>query len=190
VADDQAQTFYIGEEAIGIWKYGAEPDTGDARVLVDSTGAGGHVASNVEGLAIYYTSAGGGYLIASSQGNDTFVIYQRGGNNAYVATFAIVEGNGIDRVTHTDGIDVSNVGLGSPFEQGLFVAQDGYDESSTNNYKLVRWQDIANAVSPALTIDTSWDPRQTGANIVPTCTGASAESSRCIHMYISLALRS
>jgi 3-phytase len=159
VADDESHAFYIGEEAIGIWKYDAEPDTGSARTLVDSTGAGGHLTSNVEGLAIYYASAGRGYLIASSQGSDTFVIYQRGGQNAYVATFAIVAGNGIDRVTHTDGIDVSSFALGSPFTQGIFVAQDGYDESSTNNYKLVRWQDIATAVSPALIIDTSWDPR-------------------------------
>jgi 3-phytase len=191
VADDMAQTFYIGEEAVGIWKYGAEPNTGDTRTLVDSTQMGGHLTSNVEGLALYYTNTGGGYLIASSQGNDTFVIYQRGGNNAYVATFAIVAGNGIDRVTHTDGIEVSNFGLGSPFDQGVFVAQDGYDESSTNNYKLVRWQDIATAVSPALSIDTSWDPRQIGAHRVPpsaACTGASTESEQCRHIYVPLAM--
>jgi 3-phytase len=190
VADDQAQTFYIAEEAIGIWKYGAEPESGDARLLVDSTGVDGHVASNVEGLTIYYTSTGG-YLIASSQGSDNFVIYQRGGNNAYVATFAIVAGNGIDRVSHTDGIDVSNFNLGSPFEQGVFVAQDGYDESLTNNYKLVRWQDIANAVSPALTTDTTWDPRLVGASAPqPACTSASAADSRCMHRYVPLALTS
>jgi 3-phytase len=182
VADDQAQTFYIGEEEVGIWKYGAEPNTGDARTLVDSTGVGGHLTSDVEGLTIYYTSNRGGYLIASSQGSDTFVIYQRGGNNAYVATFEIVAGNGIDRVTHTDGIDVSNFGLGSSFEQGVFVAQDGYNESSTNNYKLVRWQDIATAVSPTLTIDTSWNPRL-------SCTSRSFESERCTHMYLPLMLR-
>jgi 3-phytase len=186
VADDLAQTFYIGEEAVGIWKYGAEPDTGDTRTLVDSTAAGGHLTSNVEGLAIYYTNTGGGYLIASSQGSDTFVIYQRGGNNAYVATFAIVAGNGVDRVTHTDGIDVSNFGLGSPFEQGIFVAQDGYDESSTNNYKLVRWHDIATAVSPALSIDTTWDPRITPPG--QACTGASAKSTQCRHTYVPVTL--
>jgi 3-phytase len=189
VADDVAQTFYIGEEAVGIWKYGAEPDTGDARTLVDRTGAGGHLTADVEGLAIYYTSTGGGYLLASSQGSNTFVIYERGGNNAYVATFAIVAGNGIDSVTQTDGIDVSNFGLGSPFDQGVFVVQDGYNESSTNNYKLVRWQDIATAISPALTIDTSWNPRQIGANTIPispACTSSSVEGSRCSHMYVPL----
>ena len=121
-------------------------------------------------------------LIADPKATRSFVIYQRGGTNAYVATFAIVAGNGIDRVTHTDGIDVSNFGLGSPFAQGVFVAQDGFDESARNNYKLVRWQDIANAVSPALTIDTSWDPRQ-------ICTGWSFESERCTHLYLPLLVR-
>jgi 3-phytase len=192
VADDEAQTLYIAEEAIGIWKYGAEPNTGEARVQVDSTGASGHVTSNVEGLAIYYAKGGGGYLLASSQGSDNFAIYQRAGNNAYVATFAIVTGNGIDHVSHTDGIDVSNFALGSPFEQGLFVAQDGYDESATNNYKLVRWQDIATAVSPALAIDTSWDPRQVGSSapLAPACIDSSAEGQQCTHIYIPVALTS
>jgi 3-phytase len=181
VADDEAGTFYIAEEAIGIWKYGAEPDTGSARTLVDSTAVGGHLTSNIEGLAIYHTR-GGGYLLASSQGSDTFVIYQRGGNNAYVATFAIMAGSGIDQVTHTDGIEVSNFGLGGQFGQGVFVAQDGYDESATNNYKLVRWQDIANAVSPPLAIDTSWDPRGQ-----PSCTGLQCLP---ISLYLPLAASS
>ncbi|HEX9370917.1 MAG TPA: phytase, partial [Roseiflexaceae bacterium] len=88
VADDEAQAFFISEEAVGIWRYGAEPGAGVARTQVDTTAVGGHVTSNIEGLAIYYTSSGGGYLIASSQGSDDFAIYRRG-DNAYVGTFAI-----------------------------------------------------------------------------------------------------
>ena len=48
VADDQLGYLYVGEEDVGIWRYGAEPtDPADNanRFLVDSTngGAGGHL---------------------------------------------------------------------------------------------------------------------------------------------------
>lgn len=163
VADDVLGSFYIAEEAVGIWKYGAEPGSGITRTQVDTTGAAGQLTSNIEGLTIYYTSSGQGYLIASSQGSSTFVVYERENANTYVMTFAIDAANGIDAVSGTDGIDVTNFGLGSAFPQGVFVAQDGTNDVGHQNYKLVPWQSIANANTPPLTIDTSWDPRQVGA---------------------------
>src|SRR6185295_4252797 len=87
VADDQLGSFYIGEESRGIWKYGAEPDAGTSRTLIDSTDSGGHLTADVEGLTIAYDANGTGYLIASSQGNNTFVLYTREGANAYIKTF-------------------------------------------------------------------------------------------------------
>ncbi len=163
VADDELAYFYISEEDVGIWKYGAEPGDGTARVLVDLTGSGGHLTADVEGLTLYYTSTSTGYLLASSQGSSEFVIYSREGNNDYIATFAIVAGNGIDRVTETDGIDVTNFPLGPDFAQGLFVVQDGKNDDGNQNFKLVPWQTIAGAVDPALVIDTTWDPRLVGS---------------------------
>jgi hypothetical protein len=51
------------------------------------------------------------------------------------------------------------------FPQGVFVAQDHTnDGGASNNFKLVPWPAIANAVNPALAIDTSWDPRTVGAS--------------------------
>jgi 3-phytase len=157
VADDALRHLYVGEENVGIWKYSAEPNGGSARTLVDGTGAGGHLNSDVEGLTIYYANGGQGYLIASSQGNNEFVVYQREGNNAFIGSFALVAGGGIDAVTDTDGIDVTNFSLGSQFPQGLFVAQDNDD-----NFKLARWDAIDAAFGGALIADTSWDPRLIG----------------------------
>lgn len=170
VADDVFAEFYIGEESVAIWKYGAEPGDGELRSQVDVVGPAGQLTANIEGLTLYYDSTHDGYLIASSQGNSTFVIYNRS-DNAYVGTFEIVAGNGIDKVSGTDGIDVTNFPLGSLFPQGVFVAQDGNNDVGNQNYKLVPWQAIANAFSPALTIDTLWDPRLVGANdLTPTPT--------------------
>jgi 3-phytase len=156
VADDLLGHLYVGEEDVGIWKYSAEPD-GSVRTLVDGTGAGGHLNADVEGLAIYYSNSGAGYLLASSQGNNEFVVYRRDGNNAFVGSFALVAGGAIDAVTDTDGIDVANFALGSQFPQGLFVAQDNDD-----NFKLARWDAIDAAFGGALISDTSWDPRLVG----------------------------
>jgi 3-phytase len=136
VADDQLARLYIGEEAIGIWRYGAEPGDGDTRTRVDSAGAGGRLTSNIEGLALLYGKGAAGYLVASSQGSDSYAIYQRS-DNAYIGSFTIGAGNGIDAVSDTDGIDATSAYLGPAFPQGLFVAQDGKNDGGNQNFKLV-----------------------------------------------------
>ncbi len=142
VADDELGHLYIGEEEIGIWKYQAEPDALPERSQVDRAGAGGHLVVDVEGLTIAYEKDGKGYLIASSQGNNRFVLYRRESANEYVRTFRVVAGNGIDEVTETDGIHVTTANLGRAFPNGVFIAQDGFDDSGKQNFKLVPWQSI------------------------------------------------
>jgi 3-phytase len=140
VADDRLARFYVSEESKGIWRYGAEPDSGSRRVLVDSTARRGHLVADVEGLAIAYGAGSSGFLIASSQGSNSFTIYRRAASNGYLSTFELGAGNGIDAVEDTDGIDVTTASLGSPFQDGLFVAQDGTNEGGNQNFKLVGWR--------------------------------------------------
>jgi len=142
VADDELACLYIAQEETAIWKYGAEPQDGDARTLVDKVG--GHLDDDVEGLAIYCASGGGGYLIASSQGNSRFVVYEREGDNDYVTTFRIVPKGAVDGAERTDGIEVTNLSLGAAFPTGLFVAHDGHNDGAAGtNFKLVSWATIA-----------------------------------------------
>jgi 3-phytase len=136
VADDQLGDLYIGEEARGIWRYRAEPDAGAERKRVDSTGAGGHLEAEVEGLAIVSGPARSGYLVASSQGNSSFAVYRRE-DNEYVKTFTIQGADGIDDVEETDGIEVTTYDLGEAFPDGLLVAHDGSDDGERTNFKLV-----------------------------------------------------
>lgn len=140
VADDELGHLYVGEEAVGIWKYQAEPDAGLERNKVDSVRPNGHLVADVEGLTIAYESNGKGYLIVSSQGNNTFVVYRREGANDYVKSFRIVAGTRIDDVTQTDGIHVTTANLGPLFPRGVFIAQDGADDKGKQNFKLVPWQ--------------------------------------------------
>jgi len=141
VADDELGHFYIAEETVGIWKYGAEPNAPTGRLSVDQAG-GGRLVADVEGLTIAYGPEGTGYLIASSQGNSTYVLYRREGDNAFVKAFRVVRGSGIDAVSDTDGIDVTTANLGPAFPSGVFVAQDGRNDAGNQNYKLVPWHHI------------------------------------------------
>ncbi|HET6202308.1 MAG TPA: phytase, partial [Planctomycetota bacterium] len=164
VADDENAYLFLSEENVGIWRYGAEPGAGTAHVLVDSSAGGGFLTADVEGLTIYYAAGGGGYLLASSQGNSTFSAYQRAAPHAHLLTFQIAANSalGIDAVTGTDGIDVTNRGLGSAFPDGVFVAQDDVNPGGNQDFKVVSWPAIAAAANPPLLIDNSYDVNDTG----------------------------
>lgn len=137
VADDELGHFYVSEEPVGIWKYSAEPNGGTNRVAVGKVGDG-HLHADVEGLAIAYGPNGTGHLIASSQGNYSYVVYKREGNNEFVKKFRIGDG-AVDGTEETDGIDVTTANLGGKFSKGLFVVHDGFNDkgSKNQNFKLV-----------------------------------------------------
>lgn len=136
VVDRETGYLYVGQEKFGIWKYAAEPNVGAGRinssgnpksqplangnspVLVDTVESG-NIAADVEGLTIYYGEDGNGYLLASSQGDNTFAIYDRAGSNSYLGSFAI------EGVEESDGADITNVPLGDDYPAGLLVVQDG-----------------------------------------------------------------
>ena len=163
VADDELGFLYVGEEAAGLWKYGAEPDAGEERTTVDTTEADGHLIADVEGVSIYYASEGQGYIIVSSQGSSEYAVYERAGDNAYVGKFIVAEGETIDGISGTDGIDVTNAPLGDLFPNGVFVAQDDTNikPDSNQNFKLVSWDLIAEGLG--LMTDTDFDPRTIGS---------------------------
>jgi 3-phytase len=140
VADDALGRLYVAEEDRAIWRYGAEPGAGDRRSLVDRTGAPGHLRADVEGLAIAAGPPGSGRLVASSQGDDRFAVYRRGGRNAYLRSFRIGPAGPIDAVSDTDGIDVTATPLGPRYPRGVFVAQDGHNDGANQNFKLVPWR--------------------------------------------------
>ncbi|HET6565603.1 MAG TPA: phytase, partial [Xanthomonadales bacterium] len=160
VADDETGDLYIGEEDVGIWKYSAEPDAGEARVAVDSV-ADGNLTDDVEGLAIYFGPNGSGYLIASNQGADSYAVYERAGDNKFLGLFHVVADadTGIDGASETDGLDVTSANLGPAFPNGLFIVQDGRNISPDDrqNFKLVPWERIATEMG--LEVHSGYDPR-------------------------------
>ncbi len=151
VADDATGALYVSEESVGLWRYAADDDVANAgdRRLVDGTGDHGHLVGDVEGLALARAAGDAGYLVASCQGSNDYAVYRRGGDNAFVGLFRIAAGGDLDGVTHTDGIELAIAPLPPPFDGGLFVAQDDRDDRGNQNFKLVPWR----AVSQALALD-------------------------------------
>lgn len=149
VADDEAGRLFVAEERGVIWAYGVDPEAGSRRVKVTDATEGASLTPDVEGLTILRPGGGpsGGWLIASSQGDSTFAVLDVEPPHAMVGLFRIIGGRGIDAVSETDGIHAAGGDFGPGLERGLLVVQDDADESGRQNFKLVSWAEIANALS-------------------------------------------
>ncbi|MFC9244895.1 phytase [Streptomyces sp. NPDC057136] len=190
--DQEEHVLYAAQEAVGLWRielddeefetpemmdrvreYGT-PWTYDAAeeecVLdtADDPGFGGeNLSADAEGVTVYHAADGAGYVLASSQGDNAFAVYERQGGNGYVGSFTVADSAATDGVQHSDGSTVVNVPLGAAFPKGLLITHDGEatpadgDREGTN-FKFTRWDAVASAFPEPLTTDTkSFDPRDT-----------------------------
>ena len=148
VADDELGAFYISEEAVGVWRYDAEPEASAARsarrLVGAAVSAGGHIRPDAEGLTLVYGAAGTGYLIVSSQAasdtDNSYIVYERQGANDYVRQFKVVRGASADGCGRTDGIDALATPLGPAFPHGIFICQDDRNTDpapGNQNFKFV-----------------------------------------------------
>jgi 5'/3'-nucleotidase SurE len=172
VIDQELGFLYVAlEDQVGILKFSAEPNSGSDFTVVQPVDAD-YLVPDIEGLSIYYGDDGTGYLIANSQGDSSYAVFSREGNNEYLGSFVVGDNNGIDQVNESDGLDVINVPLGEEFPNGLLVLQDGANdpqnaveddeelENNSTNFKFVPWDGVANAFDNHLKIDTtSYNPR-------------------------------
>ncbi len=141
VVDNRTSTLYIGEEAAGIWAIDIE--TGE-KSLVAETGTG-MMVPDVEGLALAPEGTNGGYLVASSQGDNAYAVYALPEMTPF-GRFRIAEGT-FGATEETDGIALDPRSFGPAFPGGLFVAQDGINPPAAQNFKMARWDEILAALT-------------------------------------------
>lgn len=150
VADDASGLLFVAEEDVGLWRLSAEPDGGSAMTMVARITENPALKDDMEGVGLYDLGDGRGYLVASSQGNDSYAVFRREGDQAYLGSFIVVADGqrGIDGVSETDGLDVTSRNLGPGFEHGAMVAQDGRNvlPGENQNFKYVPWTSIAEAL--------------------------------------------
>lgn len=156
VVDDATGDLYVGEEDVAIWRMSlARPDAAPTQIAAVD---GSRLVADVEGLAIM-RDAGRSYLIASSQGDSAFAVWERaGGDYRWVGRFRVT-GGPIDPVTEADGVSAWS-GPIAGFPTGAIVMHDTCDGEGPNdppaatcdsdnrqqNYKLVDWRDVKRAL--------------------------------------------
>ncbi len=148
VVDGPADVLYAAQEDVGVWRIPLQrgtPDFGRAELIarvrefgreasydpveeectISATphpDSGTHLSADAEGLTVVRSAHRRPTLIASSQGDSTFVEYTLGGH--YLRTFAVGDGS-VDSVEHSDGAAVTTEYFGRRFPTGLLVVHDG-----------------------------------------------------------------
>lgn len=137
VADDKNHQLYYGEESTGIWQTSAQPTKQLGRLIAITSDT---FVADVEGMGIYVMDDQR-YLVASSQGNNSFGVFALDQDNRYLGSFQIDMNLDLmlDGVSETDGLEITSLSLGSTLPDGLLVVQDGRNRlpNAPQNFKLV-----------------------------------------------------
>lgn len=139
VVDPRTQRLYVAEEDVGIWRFDARPDGATTPIPVAKVD-GRTLVADVEGLAIAVDAAGGGLLVASSQGDNAYALYDLA-DDRYRGRFRIGAG-ALGATSETDGIEVATGDFGPDFPVGILIAQDGDNAPAAQNFKMVDWRAV------------------------------------------------
>ncbi len=144
VIDDDGGRLFVGEENVGLWVVDLLSEDMIPR-SIDKAGSGTGLVADVEGVSLYLKADGAGYLVASAQGADRYVIYDRKPPHAALGVFKIgpsADGK-VDGTSVTDGLDASSAPLPG-FPAGVLVVQDDANPTAEidQNFKIVDWREI------------------------------------------------
>ena len=144
VIDDAGGRLFVGEETVGLWVVDLLSEDMIPH-SIDKAGSGTGLVADVEGVSLYLKADGSGYLVASAQGADRYVIYDRKPPHAALGVFRIgpsADGK-VDGTSVTDGLDASSAPLPG-FPAGVLVVQDDANPIAEidQNFKIVDWREI------------------------------------------------
>ena len=132
--DDEYGYVYYSDEGVGVRKYHADPDqTNEELALFATTG----IADDHEGISIYKTDMGTGYIILSDQQANKFHFFSREGTKLNPHDHQLIKVINA-ACNFSDGSEVTNASLGSLFPKGLFVAM-----SDDKTFHFYDWEDLA-----------------------------------------------
>lgn len=116
--DDELGFIYYSDEGFGVRKYYADPAKGNQELALFGQK---DFKEDVEGISIYDTDDGKGYILISNQQADTFNVYRREGDNGIANQHYRIAEIPVS-TKESDGSEVVNVNLGPKFPNGVFVA--------------------------------------------------------------------
>ena len=149
-ADDKLGQLFAGEEDAGIWYIGAEPTAGNKAVKLQSVNE--QLVADVEGMEIYHANDAR-YLVVSSQGDNSYVLYKISDNTqpslSFAGKFNVIANldKGIDGAGETDGLTVTAKPLPG-YPEGMLIVQDGYNRMplQPQNFKIIDWREVKKAI--------------------------------------------
>jgi 3-phytase len=148
VFDDEARRLFVGEEAVGVWAIDLSSDSAPA--LIDKVDSGSGLVAEVEGISIWLGKKGKGFIVASAQSQDRFVMYDRQPPHRVAGAFVIGPSSdgAVDGVSHTDGLDIVSQALPG-FPGGVLVVQDDANERRMvdQNFKIIDWREVQKAMA-------------------------------------------
>ncbi len=148
VADDENEKLFLGVEAEGVRIVEANHSMPVELVSLYDTDDE-VLTADIEGMSLYKAGEEG-FLIVSSQGNNSFAVYDRLPPNSYRGSFLVTENldANIDGAAETDGVSASSFVQTDLFPSGLLVVQDGFNTHprEKQNFKLVSWKHVADAL--------------------------------------------
>ncbi len=98
------------------------------------------LAADVEGIALLPTGGTTGYVVASSQGSNSYACYDRQ-TLALAGVFRVTASPTVDGGEETDGLDITVQPWGPAFPNGVIIVHDGRDTpGGGTNFK---WIDVA-----------------------------------------------
>jgi 3-phytase len=142
-ADETQHKLFVGEENKAVWALGAEPNDDIKMEMVAEIGH--ELKADIEGMELYQTDTKN-ILVVSSQGNDSYVLFEAKAPYQYLGRFRVGLNAelGVDGASETDGLTVSSVNFGNDYPKGMLVVQDGRNlmPMENQNFKLVSWESI------------------------------------------------
>ena len=186
--DQRTDVLYAAQEDVGLWRVPLPLGSGEPR-LVDKVAdfgvhdtynpeteecepndpeAGGYggdlLTADAEGVDVYYGPDREGYVIVSSQGDDTYAVYSTLPRNRPLGSFRVA-GDGVDDLNGSDGLTVTNRSVGE-YDEGLLVSHDepetGPDvdaERDATNFSYVSWGAVADSMGLLVSTRAGNDPR-------------------------------
>nr|WKN40379.1 phytase [Tunicatimonas sp. TK19036] len=144
--DDALGYVYYSDETVGVRKYYADPERGNAELALFATEG---FTEDHEGISLYTLPDGTGYILISDQQANRFHFYTREGSEGDPHAHQLVKI--IETETReSDGSETVAIPLGPDYPHGLFVAM-----SEGKTFQIYRWEDIAGDDLQMIEADTT-----------------------------------
>jgi len=135
--DDELGYIYYSDENVGVRKYYADPEKGNEELALFGTEG---FKDDHEGISIYDSGNGKGFILVSDQQAGRFRIFPREGSNGNPHQHDFIKSVKVS-TRESDGSEITNVRLNETYKQGLFVAM-----SDNKTFQYYRVEDILDSL--------------------------------------------